>query len=140
MDDFKIRPGRELVGQKVKHGEQRRRSRSAGKKQRRIVHLERLEQLAQHRESHGDMENCHGQGQVEHQQHLLGDDLFDLPVAHAHILEDVEAVMVVEALGDLLVVDNQHRRNQEQRHKEDAHKQQAPIHLVKAARCGSPPR
>ena len=67
------------------------------------------------------------------EQHLRADGRLDLLRRHADLLHDAEAPAVVIALGDLLVVDDEHRRKQEHEPEEKAEEQKA---AVRAAQRG----
>ena len=74
------------------------------------------------------------QGQEEHQQDLSPDGGAHLPAAHAYLLHDLIAALILIALGDLLVVDDEHRGHQEQQSQEDAQEQEAAVHCVEFLR------
>ena len=76
------------------------------------------------------MQRSHEQRQEKHQQYLFVDGAFDLFLAHAHLLHDAEPVVILIALADLFVVDDQHRGHQEQAPQEDAKEQEAAVHGV----------
>ena len=67
------------------------------------------------------------QRQEEHQQDLRVDALADLALRHAYLPQDEEARLVLVALHDLLVVEDEHGRQQEHDAEQHAQEQQAAV-------------
>ena len=70
----------------------------------------------------------HHQRQEKYQQHLAVNGAFHLPAAHAHLLHDLKPRPILVALGDLLVIHDQHRGKQAHQSQDNAQKQQSPAH------------
>ena len=60
------------------------------------------------------------QRQEEHGKHLRRDRALDLCGRHPHLLQDAEALLILIAFGDLLVIHDEHGRHQKQGSEEDA--------------------
>ena len=74
---------------------------------------------------------CH-QRQEKHRQDLRPDGLLHLVVAHAHILQDGESLLILVAFRDLLVIHDKDGRHQEQDPQEDADEEQPGINAAEA--------
>ena len=123
--DAAVCAGGEAVDQGVDGAEHQQRPGGAEGEQTDVKEVEQLQQFAQHGEGCRHMDARRHQGQEEHQQHLTADGGADLPGTHAHLLHDAEPVVILIALADLFVVDDQHRGHQEQAPQEDAKEQEA---------------
>ena len=76
------------------------------------------------------MDPRHHQRRKEHDQNLHIDAAADLPLFQAHLPHDAKAFPVLVALGDLLVVDNQHRGHQEHKAQKHPKEEEAAVHGV----------
>ena len=85
------------------------------------------------------------QRQEEHRQQLRVDAAADVRRRHAHLLHDGKPGLILIALAQLLIVDDQHRRADEQHAEDDADEEQAAVGAVKLVgglcpkRCGISP-
>ena len=70
------------------------------------------------------------QRQEEHGQQLGIDAPSDVPLGHAHLLHDLEAVLILVALGHLLVVDDEHGGKEEHDAQRDAQEEQPAVGAV----------
>lgn len=71
------------------------------------------------------------QRQEKHQQNLPPDGQGHLSGAHAYLLHDLVAPLVLIALGHLLIVNDEHGGQQEQQAQENSQKQEAAAHGIK---------
>ena len=89
------------------------------------MEVEQGQQLLHHVKVKEDVDSGHRDGQEEHHQNLAVDGCLYLAPAEAHLLHDFKTGLVLVALRDLLVVDNQHCRQQEDEAQEDTQKQES---------------
>ncbi len=113
------------VDQCVDHGEYQEGAQGAEGEQGHVVHAEDQQQPGDHLEGGQDVDARHNQRQEEDHEYLSADGSLDLGLAHAHLLHDLELVLVVIAFRDLLVVDDQRRGKGEHDAQEDAQEQEA---------------
>ena len=66
------------------------------------------------------MKHRRGKGQQEHRKHLGIDALVNILAGHAHLLHNLKPGLILIALRNLLVVDNQHGCQQEHNGQNDA--------------------
>ena len=71
------------------------------------------------------------QRQEKYQQNLPPDGQGHLSGAHAYLLHDLVAPLVLIALGHLLIVNDEHSVQQEQQAQENSQKQEAAVHGIK---------
>ena len=71
------------------------------------------------------------QRQEKYQQNLPPDGQGHLSGAHAYLLHDLVAPLVLIALGHLLIVNDEHGGQQEQQAQENSQKQEAAVHGIK---------
>lgn len=118
--DAVIRARREQVHKGVQQRKDAERSERAQQKQMHVLQPEGEHDLLDERKCERDVDRRRDERQEEHEQHLRADGRLDLLRRHADLLHDAEAPAVVIALGDLLVVDDEHRRKQEHEPEEKA--------------------
>ena len=87
-------------------------------------------ELGNHFEGSGQMDDRSGQGEKEHGPHLAPDGGAHLLLAHANLLHDGKALLVLVAFGNLLIVDDEHRGHQEEEAQEKAQEQQTAVDTV----------
>ena len=75
------------------------------------------------------MDQRRRQRQEEHHQNLRMNAAADFSLAQTYLPHDAEALPILVALGNLLVVDDQDHRHDEQRAEEQTHEQQPAVKL-----------
>ena len=85
-------------------------------------------------EGEAQVQSRHEKRQIEHRQQLAVDAAPDVALGHAHLLHNVEAGLILIALGQLLVIQDRHRRKDKDDTQHDAQEEQAAVGAVKSAR------
>ena len=62
-------------------------------------------------------------------EHLIPNRFSDLAVAHPHVTQDVEALLIVVALGDLLIVHDHDRCTQKRKAQKNPQKEQTAVQI-----------
>ena len=94
-------------------------------KQCNICHIEHPKKQANQRESKAQMNASRNQRQEENGKHLRIDTLADIALRHTHLLHDLKPTLIFIALGDLLIVDDQHGGEQEHNTQDQTQHEQA---------------
>lgn len=122
-----IHAGRHAIDDPIERCEHSEADQRGGYKEADICKAEQQEHLTDHREGEGQVQTREGQRQHKHHEQLGTNAPLDFRLGHAHLLHDFEALHVLVALGDLLVIDNQHGGQQEHDAQHDAYEEQATV-------------
>ncbi len=95
-----------------------------------VGQVEQNQHPPNHWEGKGQVNARAHQGQEEHRQQLRIDALADVFPGHAHLLHDFEALLVLIALGNLLVIDDQYRGKEEHDAQQNAQEEESAVGAV----------
>ena len=126
-DDPIIRAARYAIHDPIECREHSEADQRGGYKETGIRNAEQQKHLTDHREGEGQVQACEGQRQHKHHEQLGADAPLDFRLCHAHLLHDLEALDILVALGNLLVVDYQHGSQQEHDAQHDANEEHASV-------------
>ena len=121
-DDGVIGSRGQAVDEHVEEGEEQHADQVRDEQQGRVDDAEENEHLRDHGEGEGQVDAGQHQGGEKDREHLGVDRGADLLFRHAHLLHDGEAALVLEALGELLVVDDEgcgHDEDDAQQHAQE---------------------
>ena len=137
-NDFIIGPGGQAVDDEVPHPKDHHRAQTAQGKQGHIGQAQGGQDAHDHLKGRRQVDHRPDEGQEEHRPHLTADGRADLLAAHAHLLHDVEALLVLISLGNLFVIDDEDGGHQEEQPQKDAQEEQTAVCGIEALFLGRP--
>lgn len=132
-DDGKVGLGSRPVHKKIKQGKYQVTDHRHPHKQGEVGEAEQKQELANHGEGKGQVDTGGNERQEKHREDLGIDASADVFPGHTHLLHNGKPGLVLVALGNLLVVDNQHRRKDEHDAQKDAQEEQSAVHAVQVS-------